>query len=122
MDGKSTAATWAYFDLMDEVLGQRHSINPPVLVASVASVPEDIPEDSPADTPGTSAGGSGSAGPSEPSGSGGQRQKKRGRDEELLDLMKEDMELQRAAQERRAQESRERMDRLFSLLERMVDK
>ena len=122
MDGKSTAATWAFFDLMDEVLGERHSINPPVLIASVPV------EDPQPDTPGSeaTAGGSGSAeGPSESSGSGAsQSQKKRGRarDDELLTLLKEDMQLQREAEERRAQESRERMDRLFSLLERMVEK
>ena len=120
MDGKSTAATWSYFDLMDEVLGQRHSINPPVLLASV---PDDVPDTPQPDTPG----GSGSAGPSDSSGSGsssGQSQKKKGRarDNELLELIKEDMQLQREAQERRAQESRERMDRLFSLLEPMADR
>ncbi|CAL8255429.1 unnamed protein product [Boreogadus saida] len=37
------------------------------------------------------------------------------------ELIKEDMRLQREAEERRAQESRERMDRFFSILERLVD-
>ncbi|CAL8237216.1 unnamed protein product [Boreogadus saida] len=37
------------------------------------------------------------------------------------ELIKEDMRLQREAEERRAHESRERMDR-FSILERLVDK
>ena len=99
---------------MDEVLGQRHSITPPVLVASA---PED--HNAPSDTPASST-ASGSEGPSQEGAS--KRRAKRGRDEELLELLKEDMQLQREAQERRAQESRERMDRLFSLLERMVDK
>ena len=34
----------------------------------------------------------------------------RGTDDELLDVLKEDMRLQREAEERRAQESRERME------------
>ena len=40
----------------------------------------------------------------------------------LLDLLKEDLRFQREAEERRAQESRERMERLFSILERIADK
>ncbi|CAL8361420.1 unnamed protein product [Boreogadus saida] len=38
------------------------------------------------------------------------------------ELIKEDMRLQREAEERRAHESREIMDRFFSILERLVDK
>ncbi|CAL8262546.1 unnamed protein product [Boreogadus saida] len=38
--GKPTAATWPWFVPMDEVLGQRHSTNPPVLIASI---PENTP-------------------------------------------------------------------------------
>ncbi|MEQ2160507.1 hypothetical protein GOODEAATRI_034594 [Goodea atripinnis] len=37
---KPTAATWPWFVLMDEVLGQRSSTTPPVLIASI---PEDTP-------------------------------------------------------------------------------
>ncbi|MEQ2301660.1 hypothetical protein AMECASPLE_038352, partial [Ameca splendens] len=37
---KPTAATWPWFVLMDEVLGQRPSTTPPVLIASI---PEDTP-------------------------------------------------------------------------------
>jgi hypothetical protein len=41
----------------------------------------------------------------------------------MFQLIKEDMRLQRGeAEERKAQESRERMDRFFSILERLVDK
>ncbi len=105
MCGKPTAETWTLFVLIDEVLGQRPSNNPPVLIASI---PEETPEpssavgdreeDEPAPTPG---------------------KKKWGREDELL---RENIRFQRETEERRAQESRERMDRLFSLLERMVDK
>ncbi|MEQ2305469.1 hypothetical protein AMECASPLE_038254, partial [Ameca splendens] len=37
---KPTAATWPWFVLMDEVLGQRSSTTPPVLIASI---PDDTP-------------------------------------------------------------------------------
>ncbi|KAF3833324.1 hypothetical protein F7725_026989 [Dissostichus mawsoni] len=47
-----------------------------------------------------------------------QGRKRKGRDE-LVDLIKEDMRYQREAEERRAQENRERMDRLFSILEKI---
>jgi len=36
MRGKPTAAIWPGFFLMNEVLGQRHSNNPPVLIASIS--------------------------------------------------------------------------------------
>ncbi|MED6262948.1 hypothetical protein ATANTOWER_030537 [Ataeniobius toweri] len=106
---KPTAATWPWFVLMDEVLGQRPSTTPPVLIAS-------IPEDTP--------GPSGAVGnqmemekeDSEPAVRGQKR--KRDRDEEMMELIREDMRLQRKAEEKRAQ----RMDRLFSILERMAPK
>ncbi|CAM4597151.1 unnamed protein product [Leuciscus chuanchicus] len=98
VSGKSTAETWPWFLLMDEVLGQRPSNNPPVLIASL---PEDKPWPSSA--------------PAAPAA------RKRGSDE-LIELMREDMRFQRETEERRAQESRERMDRLFSLLERMLSR
>ncbi|CAL8361307.1 unnamed protein product [Arctogadus glacialis] len=41
--GKPTAATCPWFVPMDEVLGQRHSTNPPVLIASIS---ENTPEPS----------------------------------------------------------------------------
>ncbi|CAL8301368.1 unnamed protein product [Gadus morhua 'NCC'] len=45
--GKPGAATWPWFVPMDEVLGQRHSTNPPVLIASI---PENTPGPSTAST------------------------------------------------------------------------
>ena len=50
-----------------------------------------------------------------------QGRKRKGKDE-LLELIKEDMRHQREAEERKAQEYRERMDQLFSILEKIVDK
>ncbi|KAF3844513.1 hypothetical protein F7725_007676 [Dissostichus mawsoni] len=41
--GKPTAATWPWFVQMDEILGQRPSICPPVLLSSI---PEDTPRPS----------------------------------------------------------------------------
>ncbi|XP_039466114.1 uncharacterized protein LOC120439317 isoform X2 [Oreochromis aureus] len=50
------------------------------------------------------------------------RKRRRDRGDELLELIKEDMQYQREAEERREQESRDRMERLFSILERLVPK
>ena len=104
---------------MDEVLGQRPSIAPPVLIASI-----------PEDTPGPSAAAADQAvvvveeededeaedesrpGPS----------KKRKREDELVSLIREDMRLQREAEERRERESAARMEKLFSLLEKMSER
>ncbi|CAL8285046.1 unnamed protein product [Boreogadus saida] len=100
--GKPTAATWPWFVPMDEVLGQRHSTNPPVLIASI---PENTPGPSTAVVD--------------------QEVEDKDQEEERTaraKLIKEDMRLQREAEERRAHESRERMDRFFSILERLVDK
>ncbi|KAK5610508.1 hypothetical protein CRENBAI_003837 [Crenichthys baileyi] len=102
-----TAATWPWFVLMDEVLGQRPSTTPPVLIAS-------IPEDTPG--PNGAVGNQTKKEDSEPAGRGQKR--KRDRYEEMMELIREDMMLQRKAEERRTQ----RMDRLFSILERMAPK
>ncbi|KAK0144500.1 hypothetical protein N1851_017129 [Merluccius polli] len=100
--GKPTAANWPWFVLMDEALGQRPSIAPPVVIASM-----------PEDTPGPSA-----AGDEEEESQPGPSRKRR-REDDLFSLIKEDMRLQREAEERREQESKERMERLFSLLEKI---
>ncbi|KAF3844425.1 hypothetical protein F7725_007588 [Dissostichus mawsoni] len=34
-DGKPTAATWPWFVLMDEALGQSAAVSPPCLIASI---------------------------------------------------------------------------------------
>lgn len=103
---------------MDEVLGQRHSINPPVLIAS-------IPEDRPG--PSSAVGGQGAAGNNDEDERERQQQprrqkRKRSRDDEFMDLIREDMRLQREIDDRRAQESKERSGRLFSLLEKLINK
>ena len=113
MSGKPTAATWPWFDLMDEVLGQRPSVAPPVLIAS-------IPEDTPG--PSAAVGDQEEEEDEDESRPGPAAGRKRKRGDELIELIREDMRLQREAEERRAQESRERMERLFSLLERFIDK
>ncbi|KTG06936.1 hypothetical protein cypCar_00024024 [Cyprinus carpio] len=48
--------------------------------------------------------------------------KKRGHEYELVELLREDTKFQTETEERRAQENRERMDRLFGLLKRMANK
>ncbi|KAL3984488.1 hypothetical protein ACER0C_016113 [Sarotherodon galilaeus] len=117
VSGKPTAATWPWFGLMDEVIGQRPSIRPPVLISS-------LPEDTPG--PSAAVGDQNLVEPdteeedSHPPTTG--RKRRRDRDEELLNLIKEDMQHQSEVEERRAQESRERSDRLFSILERLIPK
>lgn len=110
MSGKPTAATWPWFALMDEVSGQRPSTKPPVLIASIHE-----------DTPGPSSAVGNQVldeEEQEDEGQVEQRGAKRKKDrDEVLDLIREDMRLQREMEERRAQEAKDRMDRLFGLLE-----
>ncbi|KAA0712902.1 hypothetical protein E1301_Tti005059 [Triplophysa tibetana] len=108
VSGKSTATTWPYFALMDEVLGQMHSSNPSAVIVSI-----------PEDTPGPS-----SAVDEEKEKEPTTPEKKRKRDKEdlLMEFVKEEIRYQREADERRAQESRERMNRLFGLLEKLAEK
>ncbi|KAF3858991.1 hypothetical protein F7725_021390 [Dissostichus mawsoni] len=95
---------------MDEILGQRPSICPPVLISSI---PDDTPRPSSAvgDQEDEEDEDQVEAGPSRP---------KRKRKDGLMDLIREDMKQQREAEERRTQESRENLNRLFSLLEKLV--
>lgn len=105
---------------MDEALGQKPSINPPVLLSSIVD-----------NSPGPST-AVGSQQAEDDEGEDAEerttdppprkRQRKNGRDDELIALVKEDMKLQREAEERRAQEGREYMDKLFSLLEAIAKK
>ncbi|XP_077098073.1 uncharacterized protein LOC143749468 [Siphateles boraxobius] len=110
VSGKPTAETWPWFVLMDEVLGPSHSTNPPVLVTSIpedTSGPSSLMDDQDEEKP-------------EPAPTPAKR--KREREVELIELIREDMKFQRETEERRSEERRERMDRLYSLLERMVEK
>ncbi|XP_007566321.1 uncharacterized protein LOC106965261 [Poecilia latipinna] len=107
--GKPTAATWPWFVQMDEILGQRPSIRPPVLISSL-----------PDETPGSSAAVGGQQ--EDEDGVIKRGQKRRSESSELLDLIKEDMRLQREAEDRRAQESKERLDKLLSILQKIAEK
>ncbi|XP_063343205.1 uncharacterized protein LOC134636887 isoform X2 [Pelmatolapia mariae] len=113
---KPTAATWPWFALMDEVLGQRPSTRPQVLITSIQD-----------NTPGPSSAVGNQAWDLEEQEDDGQleprrEKRKRNWESELLDLIREDMRLQRELEERRAEEARQRMDRLFGLLEKLVEK
>ncbi|CAL8275626.1 unnamed protein product [Arctogadus glacialis] len=109
--GKPTAATWPWFVPMDKVLGQRHSTNPPVLIASI---PENTPGPSTTSTASTAVVDQEVEDKDrEEKRQRGPRSRKRDREEDMFQLLKEDMRLQREAEGRRAQESRERMDRFF---------
>ncbi|KAK0140088.1 hypothetical protein N1851_022974 [Merluccius polli] len=82
--GKPTAANWPWFVLMDEALGQRPSIAPPVLIASI-----------PEDTPGPSAEEEEEELEELEESQTGPKRKRRRREDDLLSLMREDMKMQR---------------------------
>lgn len=107
VSGKIIAATWPWFVPMDEVLGQRPSTRCPVLIASIQ---EDTPR------------------PSKAVGTQGQdverrenetqlkakpEKRKRNREDEVLELIKEEIRLQKEIEERCA----EQMDGIIRLLE-----
>ncbi|XP_055073748.1 uncharacterized protein [Misgurnus anguillicaudatus] len=106
---KPSAATWPWFNLMEEVLGgQGHVTSCPIVNGSE-------------ETPGPS---SAVEGQREDDPAVPDRKRKRGREDivELLELIKENMRCQREVEDRRARESRERMDTLFTLLEKLIEK
>ncbi|XP_034066409.1 uncharacterized protein LOC117542692 [Gymnodraco acuticeps] len=122
-DGKPTAATWPWFVLMDEALGQSAAGLPPGLIASIKE-----------DNPGPSTAQEGQRGrgdedeeekykdDTERQRGGGGGTKKREREDPFLNLLREDLLYQREAEERRAAEARERFERFFALLERFAPK
>ncbi|XP_055088459.1 uncharacterized protein LOC129457425 [Periophthalmus magnuspinnatus] len=115
--GNATAETWPWFVPMDEVLGQRASINPPVLIASV-----------PEDTPGPST--SWQTQPLEEEEEEEEQQqrrqpRKRKRENPMLQLYREDLCMQRERDERdqeEREERKQRYERLFGLLEKLIEK
>ncbi|KAL3972578.1 N-acetylgalactosaminide alpha-2,6-sialyltransferase (sialyltransferase 7C) [Sarotherodon galilaeus] len=117
VSGKPTAATWPWFSLMDKVIGQRPSIRPPVLLSTL---PEDTPGPSSAVGDQNLAESDTNEEDSQPPTTG--RKRKRDRDDELLNLIREDMQQQREAEERGVQESRERRIDFFLILERSIPK
>ncbi|KAG9279535.1 hypothetical protein AMEX_G5065 [Astyanax mexicanus] len=100
-NGEATAATWPWFSLMDEALGNRPSVTPPLLIASSN-------EEEP--------------GPSSVVASPLSEQRGRKRQETLLDLLREDMEREREREERQERAEQERSDHLYNLLEKLVNK
>ncbi|CAI5691629.1 unnamed protein product [Oreochromis niloticus] len=93
VSGKPTAATWPWFALMDEMIGQMPSIKPPVLISS-------LPEDSPGPSAAVGDQNDSDDEAAQPPTTG--RKRKGDGDDELLDLITEDMRQQREAEERRA--------------------
>ncbi|KAG9267191.1 hypothetical protein AMEX_G19879 [Astyanax mexicanus] len=98
-NGEATAASWPWFTIMDEALGRRHSIVPPVLVASMH---DGEPCSSPAVAP-PEAG-------------------KAGRKRSVLELLEEDMRKEEEREEKRMKAAEERAERYFSLFEKLIDK
>ncbi|KAI9999415.1 hypothetical protein NQD34_018231 [Periophthalmus magnuspinnatus] len=117
--GNATAETWPWFVPMDEVLGQRASINPPVLIASV-----------PEDTPGPSTSWQTQPLEEEEEEEEEQQQqrrqpRKRKRENPMLQLYREDLCMQRERDERdqeEREERKQRYERLFGLLEKLIEK
>ncbi|XP_034047074.1 uncharacterized protein LOC117528550 [Thalassophryne amazonica] len=110
--GKPNAATWPWFSLMDEMLGP--FTTPPLKIITISD-----------DTPETSTAMGDQEENDEDYSPCCRLERKRKRNQEkveLLELIREDMKLQREIEERMAKESRERMDRLFSLLEKLIEK
>ena len=117
---------------MDELIGRSAAVSPPVVVGSLPARPGQVrvrvEEEDEVVRAGTStataaaaastatAAGEGAAGAA---GAGAGR---RGREDPFLLLVREDILYQRQADERREVESRERFDRFFSLLERLVER
>ncbi|KAJ8415161.1 hypothetical protein AAFF_G00008590 [Aldrovandia affinis] len=104
--GEATAGSWKWYPLMDEALGGRPSIQPPVLVASAWG------------------GHSQAAAVAEPA-AGPERQEefgpgpsKRQREDPALEFLKKEAE----KAEERARREEQREERLLSLLEKIVDK
>ena len=130
-DGKPTAGTCRWFSLMDEILGKSPSVSPPVVVGSLPTsqvrvrVEEDDEEEevrgAGADTGSAAAGeqpGGGAAGAVVVGGAQGRRE----REDPFLVLVREDIQYQRQADERREAAAKERSERFFSLLERLVER
>ncbi|XP_033935686.1 nucleolin-like [Pseudochaenichthys georgianus] len=135
--GKPTAATWPWVVQMDEILGQRPSICPPVLISSI---PEDTPrprsavdqeededqveededqveedEDQVEEDEDQVEEDEDQVEEDEDQVEAGPSRPKRNRKDGLMDLIREDMKQQR-------EENRENLNRLFSLLQKLVDK
>ena len=131
-DGKPTAGTCRWFSLMDEILGKSPSVSPPVVVGSLPTsqvrvrVEEDDEEEevrgAGADTGSAAAGeqlgGAAAAGAVVVGGAQGRRE----REDPFLVLVREDIQYQRQADERREAAAKERSERFFSLLERLVER
>ena len=125
-DGRPTAGTWRWFALMDELIGSSAAVSPPVVVGSLPARPgqvrvrveeeDEVVRGGRAGASTATAAGEGAAGAA---GAGAGR---RGREDPFLLLVREDILYQRQADERREVESRERFDRFFSLLERLVER
>ncbi|KAF4108874.1 hypothetical protein G5714_009947 [Onychostoma macrolepis] len=104
--GEATAATWPWFILMDEAIGGRPSISPPVLISSSIQ-----------NEPGpSSSSASVSVAASPPSPQAGRKKRKRSSD--LMDFLKLDAEKEDA----RERAAVERSERFLSLFETFINK
>lgn len=92
---------------MDEALGQRHSISPPVLISS-------IPEDEPGPS-------SEVASPTVERKERKEKVRKRSQGD-AFDLLREEMERERERDERREKAREERSKQLYALLDQLVKK
>ena len=104
---------------MDEAIGQRPSITPPVVIASLGDE-----EAGPSCSSAQAEPGPSTSGDAQQEG-GGRRKRRRTADpvqDELLDLIRQDMREQREADQKRDQQNQENMNSLLQILGRIADK
>ncbi|KAI2667947.1 GMP reductase [Labeo rohita] len=111
--GESTAGTWKWYNLMDEAIGGRPSIQPPILIASseeesivpAVSSPDSVPEEAEQED-------------RRESGEPGPAKRQRKDKDPVLEFL--EREAERAGERIRREERRE--ERLLSILEKIVEK
>jgi len=107
---------------MDEVLGQTAAVSPPCLIASIQvekpgpSTAQEVDEGRDEDKDEER------VRDSSKERAGHKQKKRREREDSFLQLLYEDIKYQREADERREAEARERSNRFFLLLEKLVEK
>ena len=115
---------------MDELIGSSAAVSPPVVVGSLPARPgqvrvrveEEVVRAGTSTATAAAAASTATAAGEGAAGAAGAGAGRRGREDPFLILVREDILYQRQADERREVESRERFDRFFSLLERLVER
>ncbi|XP_008399090.1 uncharacterized protein LOC103459362 [Poecilia reticulata] len=122
-EGDVTQVTWQYFDDMDEVLGGRTPVEPPVVVASFNADPDSVTsfelkteEFEPTEEAGFSSGTPSPVAPPD-SPTCFPKNKRRRKTNPFLDFLMEES----AKEQRRHEESEAKMERFLNLLEKLIE-